>query len=252
MDNRGERDRLLRLERTVTSGRNTWLTVGRALAEIKMLKLYRLFHPTFEEYCERRLNITRQHGHRLAKANDVVESIPAGLRAVVDTEEKARVLGPLTTPQRQRALVDAVEAGDTSAAGLKAAAAAVTAKPVLDAVGRTIPDALVPLWNRRSEVTGLLNEITRIKSALKLAQEAKDPLFAEVNFSAAIADLDRAFTAIQCAKPHAVCTLCQGHPDTQPDGICRMCLGRGLISQFRWDRLVPDEVKAAIKMELAT
>ena len=71
------------------------------------------------------------------------------------------------------------------------------------------------------------------------AQEAKDPLFREVLFSSALSQLDQARTDIKTAKPFAVCPTCQGQtPET-----CRMCHGRGLISEFRWNTCVTREDK---------
>ena len=66
-------------------------------------------------------------------------------------------------------------------------------------------------------------------------------MFAEINFTAVISDIEKAYHALKCATPYAVCTMCSGHPDTQKNG-CRLCFGRGLISKFRYDR-VPEEVR---------
>lgn len=112
----------------------------------------------------------------------------------------------------------------------------------LDSVGYPIPKALLPLWNRTEEVQEILSTLSNIMGFLKKAQASEDVMYAEVNFSAAIGDLDKAWTSIQTAKPYAVCTLCQGHPETQEKG-CRMCRGKGLISKYRWDRLATEEVK---------
>ncbi len=249
LDQEAHRD-LLRLERTVTANKNTWITVGRALFEIQSRKLYKEFFRSFSVYCEQRLNISRQHGYRLASASEVVDAMPERLKPLLDTESKARELVNVPDEAREDVLQVAVEAQPegVTAAGIAQAAAEVAAKPEFDSVGRVIPPSLMGYWNRRSEVQELLNSISRIKSRLKLAQDEKDLMYAEVNFSAALGDLEKAWTSIQCAKPHAVCTVCQGHPDTQPDGHCRLCLGRGLISKFRWDRLVPEEIKKVVEM----
>ncbi len=112
--------------------------------------------------------------------------------------------------------------------------------PKLDAIGRTIPDALLPVWTRAQEVQDILTSISRIKGKLVKAQREKDALFHEVNFSAALGDLDKAWTSIQCAKPYALCPTC---PSTGPKKDCRMCGGRGFISRFRWNTVVPAETK---------
>ena len=85
----------------------------------------------------------------------------------------------------------------------------------------------------------MLTTLSRVKGALRSAQENKDKLFAEVNFSSALSQLDQAWTDIKTAKPFAVCPTCQGQIPEQ----CRMCHGRGLISEFRWNTCVTREDK---------
>jgi hypothetical protein len=64
-------------------------------------------------------------------------------------------------------------------------------------------------------------------------------LFAEVNYSSALSQLDQAWTDIKTAKPFAVCPTCQGQlPDK-----CTICRGRGLISEHRWNTCVTREDK---------
>ncbi len=110
---------------------------------------------------------------------------------------------------------------------------------VLDATGWPIPTQLIPLWQRAQEVQELLTILSRVKGALRSAQDNKDMLFAEVSFSSALSQLDQAWTDIKTAKPFAVCPTCQGQlPDT-----CTLCRGRGLISEHRWNTCVTREDK---------
>lgn len=110
---------------------------------------------------------------------------------------------------------------------------------VLDATGWPIPTQLIPLWQRADEVQEMLTTLSRVKGALRTAQENKDKLFAEVNFSSALSQLDQAWTDIKTAKPFAVCPSCQGQlPDK-----CTLCKGRGLISEHRWNTCVTREDK---------
>lgn len=46
-----EHDRLLELETTIRDGKEAWLSVGMALAEIREKRLYRAQFPTFAAYC---------------------------------------------------------------------------------------------------------------------------------------------------------------------------------------------------------
>lgn len=122
---------------------------------------------------------------------------------------------------------------------------------VVDKNGTPIPKAVIKYWNRADEVSVLLAQISEVMNSLKQADKEKDLLFAECNVTAALSDLDKVRMVIGCALPFAVCTQCQGHPDTQPKGECRLCLGRGLISKFRWERLVPEEVRKMVMKGVA-
>jgi len=109
----------------------------------------------------------------------------------------------------------------------------------LDGTGHPIPTQLIPLWQRTGEVQEMLTVLSRVKGALRTAQENKDKLFNEVNFSSALSQLDQAWYDIKTAKPFAVCPVCQGQlPDK-----CTLCRGRGLISEHRWNTCVPREDK---------
>ena len=110
---------------------------------------------------------------------------------------------------------------------------------ILDGTGWPIPTQLIPLWQRANEVQEMLTVLSRVKGALRTAQENKDKLFAEVNFSSALSQLDQAWTDIKTAKPLAVCPSCQG----QLADKCTLCKGRGLISEHRWNTCVTREDK---------
>lgn len=115
-----------------------------------------------------------------------------------------------------------------------------------DKLGRTIPLGVVKYWKRTKEVEEQLELIVDVISLLKQIKEEDDPMYAEVDPDYAIAKLELAHADISTAIPHAVCTLCQGHPETQKNG-CRMCLGKGLISKFRYDTIVTKEAKNIIE-----
>jgi uncharacterized ParB-like nuclease family protein len=110
---------------------------------------------------------------------------------------------------------------------------------VVDGTGWAIPTQLIPLWQRADEVQEMLTTLSRVKGALRTAQDTKDKLFAEVNFSSALSQLDQAWTDIKTAKPFAVCPTCQGQ---LPDH-CTLCRGRGFISEHRWNTCVTREDK---------
>ena len=111
-----------------------------------------------------------------------------------------------------------------------------------DATGHPIPDHLIGLWDRRVEVEDLLAHLSKVRCAVQAAQDAADPLFAELNTSAAMANLNAAYDALKATAPHAVCPWCHGALSDQ----CRGCKGRGMIGRFAWG-LVPAELKKGRK-----
>lgn len=110
---------------------------------------------------------------------------------------------------------------------------------VLDGTGWPIPTQLIPLWQRTAEVQEMLTTLSRVKGALRTAQDSRDKLFLEVNFSSALSQLDQAWVDVKSAKPFAVCPTCQGQVPDQ----CTLCRGRGMISEHRWNTCVTREDK---------
>lgn len=124
-----------------------------------------------------------------------------------------------------------------------------TKKPVTDKNGTEIPRALLPCWERAGEAKALIGSISELINHLKQAEKDKDLLYSQVNIPATINDLNKARTALSCAVPSYVCPQCAGHPSIQPRGECRLCLGLGLLSKFRYDRLVAQEVKTMLEQK---
>jgi hypothetical protein len=234
--------------------------VGLALAEIRDLRLYKREYSSFSEYCREKWGWSRPYCTQLITAAAVVESLPADKVVAIATESQARELAKI--PVEQRAGVVQAIAGEgkpVTAAAIKRhlppppaargdSGSATGIRPtlppapasVLDGTGWPIPTQLIPLWHRSPEVQELLTALSRVKGALRAAQENKDKLFTEVNFSSALSQLDQAWTDIKTAKPFAVCPTCQGQVPDQ----CTLCRGRGLISEHRWNTCVTSEDKA--------
>ena len=85
--------RLVELERIIQKGKDTFVEVGTALAEIREAKLYRP-KQTFEEYCKDRWDFTRDYASKLIMAAEVV----GNLSTIVDkpkTESQTRPLAKL-------------------------------------------------------------------------------------------------------------------------------------------------------------
>ena len=105
-----------------------------------------------------------------------------------------------------------------------------------DERGKHIPEDLLPVWNRRQEVQDAATAISRVRSALRAAQDGHDPLWGEINYSSVLNFLDRAYTEITAAKPWCVCPMCQGIG-------CRACKERGLMGKYRFDNAIAPEFK---------
>lgn len=249
-------ERLAELEKVIARGRKTFVEVGRALAEIRDMRLYKREYGSFSEYCQAKWGWERAHAYRLIDAADVAKVSPMGDK--ITSERAARELGKAEPEQRAGIVQAIVDEGKpvTSAEirrhlppppmrpnGAQGAGRPTVPPPppsqVLDATGWPIPTQLIPLWQRTDEVQEMLTILSRVKGGLRSAQENKDLLFAEVNFSSALSQLDQAWYDIKTAKPFAVCPTCQGQlPDK-----CALCKGRGLISEHRWNTCVTREDK---------
>jgi len=112
-------------------------------------------------------------------------------------------------------------------------------EPVLDCTGWEVPEPLQPLWKRRSEITDLVARINSIQNDLLEGQRSNDPLFAPINISATIENLQMARSKIKTGRFFAVCLTCQGRNHAQ----CAECGTRGLVSKFRWNT-TPENLRA--------
>lgn len=252
------------LEKVVSKGQKTFVEVGLALNEIRERELFRKDYKTFEAYCQGRWGWSRQRGHQLIQASEVVKALPPSLSTAVDNEAVARELKKLPVPVQKQVLKEAQKSGEPLTAPevrkhlppppvvkpkksppppppAKKTPPVPTSKSasVPDKTGWPIPEKLLQMWERSHEVQEILTSLSRIKGALRTAQEGKDKLFAEVNFSSALAQLDQAYSDIKTAIPYAVCPTCQGKTLDN----CALCKGRGFISEHRWTTVVPKETK---------
>ena len=240
----------------IARGKQTFVEVGLALAEIRDLRLYKREYSSFREYCQKKWGWEKRYTNYVIAGAEAVQSLPEQVGTAVPTLAAARELARVPTEQRGE-IVQAIaaEGQPVTAPAIKrrlppppmrrrqadGTNGAVPPPPgqVLDATGWPVPTQLIPLWQRAGEVQEWLTVLSRLKGVLRKAQENRDMLFAEVCFSSALSQLDQAWTDIKTAKPFAVCPACQG----QVSDKCTLCCGRGLISEFRWDTCVTREDK---------
>lgn len=173
--------------------------------------------------------------HNIAKMTEVDHKTVTVVRSEL---EKKKVVAP--APIRKTADGRTVA---SRATGNSRSLPAATKEATCDAFGIEIPIKVLPFWERTTEIQDLMEGVASVIRCLKLAGEEKDLMFGEINITGTVADLEKAYVSIRNGVPYAVCVTCQGHPETQPKG-CRLCIGRGLISKWRYERLVPEEVRA--------
>jgi len=242
-----ESKRLIYLEKIVEAGHQTFVEVGLAMAEIRDQGLYRADFKTFEAYCIGKWGWTKQHCYRLINSAEVAKSNPW-----VTNERQAREIAAVPPADRPTVLATVAASGEpVTAAAIKAASkppAAPKAKPapILDVIGRQIPQVLVPLWNRRQEVQDLLTKIGTVKGYLRGAQTEDDVLYAGTNFSSILAHLDQATAELKDSLPYVVCAACHGK---QPEN-CNLCSHKGFISQFKWETVVSKEDREMILKQI--
>lgn len=229
---------LARLETQIKLGIKSFEIVIKSMLEIKDRKLYRAQYGTWEEYCRLKWNMSFQRFKQLSDAAEIKQELGDDAEGL--SESALRALKSVPKAKRKGVAAKAKKAGKPTAEAIKQAAAQ---EIDMDNEGYPIPENVRVFWARSDEVKAILSTISKIVCTLRDAQKEKDPMYGEVMFSNTIADLEKAYHSIKCALPHAVCTTCQGHPETQPNNGCRMCHGRGLISKFAWDNLAPETIK---------
>src|SRR5262245_27450457 len=119
----------------------------------------------------------------------------------------------------------------------------------VDSIGRIVPKYALQYWSRIDEVKAVLKQLDGVMGELKRAQKEQDLMYAPVNISGVLADMDRVWSAIQTAIPYTLCTQCHGHPDKQANKECRLCKSKGLISKFLWDTAIPAETKNMLRRQ---
>lgn len=97
-----------------------------------------------------------------------------------------------------------------------------------DALGRTVPDEVVPDWDRAESVAARLRSCaSEIKVTVERGLADKDIVFAEIT-NPTIAEASGLHYTLSQIAPHAVCPACQGRQRSK----CQLCRRRGWISKF--------------------
>lgn len=222
-------------ERTIKSNKGAFVASGRALETIRDRKLYRVQYPTFEKYCEEKWGWKKSQAYRLIEAAQTVATSPSGDK--IETECQARVLSGIAPERHEEVFERAISGGRPTAHRISEEA---EKGPIIDVdeTGYPIPEKAMSYWTRADEMKAILKLISEARCAVRdLNQE--DRMYGEVHLQGVAAILNDASRQFAQAVPYAVCTSCQGQV---PDSCC-LCKGRGVISKFRYDTVVPIEAK---------
>lgn len=103
---------LVEHEAVIERGIKTFYEVGIALADIRDRKLYRADYGTFEEYAERRWQMTRSRAYQMIDAAGVVSTIVDTELPAPANEGQARELGRVPKPERAAVWAETVERTD--------------------------------------------------------------------------------------------------------------------------------------------
>ena len=101
--------RLTKLEKTIQTGVQQFITVGEALMEIRDKRLYRAEFKSFEAYCQKRWNFSRQYAGRLIEAADVAGDIPEKCKLEFTNPEQLKAIGKLPKEERTEAAEEIVD-----------------------------------------------------------------------------------------------------------------------------------------------
>lgn len=214
-----------RIKRNLTSAR----------AEIVALHDLRgwaaLGYGSWRECCEREFGFSRQHGYRLIEAARLLETLPPD---TVAKESHARALSKVPAEKRGDVLRRAQGEGPVTAKKIEAAA-----RPVIeiDKTGEPIPEDILADWRSAEEIgQQILSSLRSVKLAAERGIKSEHHAWREIppTFPAEVEALCDAAKQI---LPYAVCS-CSAARKT-----CRLCRGRGFLSEFRY-AMLPSEIRA--------
>ena len=113
---------------------------------------------------------------------------------------------------------------------------APAAEAITDRLGHPIEGKVAEAFSRRHEIQALMLAVSKVKSVVLKAIEAKDLLYADVNPSRFEAECNNAYHQLKAALPYAACPYCRA-------AGCKACHGRGWVNEGVYER-APKELKA--------
>lgn len=236
-----ERTRYFECKDTVRENLIAFFDVGDALKEIRDNRLYREDFDTFEAFCSETYKMKRAQAYRLIAAAE----IKAEAGDAVQNVAQATALAKVPKEKRGAVLDKAAKTGPVTAKSITESAKPA-AQVELDKTGFAIPAKLLPLWERSKEVQTILTAVSRIRTALRTAQEQDDPLWRPIagqgklgSWSRLMSNMDNTYSTLSQAVPFAVCPTCQGHLAKD----CTVCQERGFVSEFYYKNCLDGDSK---------
>jgi hypothetical protein len=124
--------RITVLERVIERGKQTFIEVGQALAEIQERRLYRQQdYPTFEAYCKERWGWTRRIAYTYIEAADVAENVLSAAHSAPSLTQAA-ALAPLE-PDQQREVAASIDFATATVADVRQAVRALSSHQLIQA-----------------------------------------------------------------------------------------------------------------------
>lgn len=160
---------LAHYEQIIEQGRKTFVEVGQALVVIRDQRLYRQSYSTFEEYLERRWDMSRPQGYRMIEAAVVFENLSPIGDIVPVNEAQARPLAALPPEQQREAWQEAVETTPPSgitAKHVQATVKRIASRTTKPKVGKPKAPAPQPRQPPRMVLqNGLFSVLSMVKDA---------------------------------------------------------------------------------------
>lgn len=117
-------------------------------------------------------------------------------------------------------------------------------KALKDQTHFPIPEGIVESWSYAEEAAIQVRGLKTLRQIAMLAEERKVKVWHEVNFKSLLSHLENVIEQWKLVVPYAVCPTCNGmNPEK-----CGGCGGRGFISEFSWENVIPEAVKKARKV----
>lgn len=123
-----ESSRLDSLESVISEGKQAFIEVGLALAEIRDARLYRTAHKTFEDYCREKWSFTKTYANNLIEGAAVVMELPKEMTTMVVNERQVRELAKVEPDKRVEVLERAASKGPVTAKAINKAAEEIAPK----------------------------------------------------------------------------------------------------------------------------